>query len=496
MNQVEILKKMKDSPIFFIERMWGLIPQPLICTLPLPHEHSFHCYGKWVRGKHITWQQLKVLEAIESGKTRISVASGNGIGKDALLSWLIHWYLFTHYNAQVGCTAPSANQMYDVLWKELSVWHQRLPKEAHDLFEWSTSHFKIVEHPETWWARARTATKEKPEAFAGLHGDYILLLVDEASGVPDEVITAGEGALTGKHNLVVYVGNPTRLEGFFYDSHHKDRTKWTTFQFDSRESPNVTEQFIKEKIEKYKENSDDFRWAVQGLFPRAEGIDKGGWMPLLQETDLRYTDDPRRFFNPKLGVDPAGEGSNRTAHVLRDPFFAKVVSLEDMSNTKSITERTLTLMSQYDVAIQNCVIDNFGTGANVGVELAVSAHGRPEPINVGEEARDPEKFYNRRAELYWLLREWIIAGGQLVKHEGWKELLTIRYKRTLSNKIQIMSKVQMHDIYGYESPDIADALSLTFYGDTAFGGSPYQEQREVEEKRHTVIHISKVDTGF
>ena len=244
---LENLRKMQKSPIFFIEQMWHLIPQPLICSLQ-NHDHVFACYGTFTLGKHITWQQVKILQAIEQGHKRISVASGNRVGKDALLSWIIHWYLFTRLDAQVGCTAPSREQMYDVLWKELSFWQQRLPKDIKGKFEWSTTHYKIKERPESWWARARTARKENPEAFAGLHGKYILLIADEASGVPDEVITAGEGALGGENNLVLYVGNPTRLDGFFYDSHHKDKTKWKIFQFDGRESPNVSPEFIKEWI--------------------------------------------------------------------------------------------------------------------------------------------------------------------------------------------------------------------------------------------------------
>lgn len=489
---IDELAKMIVSPIYFIEKMWGLTPQPIICSET--HDHSFPCFGLFVLGKNITWQQTQVLQAIEKGKKRISVASGNRVGKDAMLSWLIHWYLFCHHNAQVGCTAPSTNQMYDVLWKELSLWHQRLPEGIKEKFEWSTTHFKMKENPNAWWARARTARKENPEAFAGLHGNFIFLVVDEASAVPDEVITAGEGALGGENNLVIYVGNPTRLEGFFYDSHHKDKSKWTTFQFDGRESPNVSQEFISETIAKYNEDSDEFRWKIRGLFPKAEGIDKGGWMQLLKESDLRFVEDVDLFRNAKMGIDPSGEGNNKTAIVIRDPFKAKVVCIEEISTPKSVAEKALTLMAHYEITAGRVTVDNFGSGANVSQEIALATHDRIAAVNVGDKADDEERFINKRAECYWRLREWIITGGLLVKHSGWKELLTIRYKRTLKGKIQIMSKVDMKDKYGYESPDVSDALSLSFLQkDFAIGTthSTSKEFRDMIKRRNVSIGKEK-----
>ena len=492
--------KMKWSPIFFIEKMWNLVPQPLTCVTP-ECEHTIKCFGQFLKGKHITWQQYIVLKDMERSLARgnkhirISVRSGNGIGKDTLLSWLIHWFLFTHAQSQVGCTAPTTSQMYDVLWKELSIWHQKLPKGFKERFEWTTTHFRIKESPDSWWARARTGRKETPEALSGVHGKWVMLLGDEASGIPDEIFDSGEASLTGENTTVILVGNPVRLEGYFYDSHNKNKKFWKTYMFNGEESPIVSQEHIKEIVDKYSKDSDEYRYMILGEFPKADAIDKGGWMPLLNETDLKFVSENNLWRNPKMGIDPAGEGTNKTSHVIRDAFFARVISLEEISSNKSIVERTLTLQTQYNVVMRNCVIDNFGKGANVGMELALTGE-RPEAINVGEEAKDKERFYNLRAELYWLLREWIIAGGQLVKHPQWKELLQIKYKRTLTGKIQIMSKVEMKDRYGYESPDCADALSLSFYGDNIHWGNPYEEVREVENVRRGVLATNTADSGL
>lgn len=462
----EVLYKMKWSPLFFIQRMWNLTPQPLICSVPECIHNSPQCFGQFIKGTHITWQQYLIIKKIEdefrkgNNHIRISVKAGNGIGKDTMLVWLIHWYLFTRFDSQIGCTAPSRNQMYDVLWKELSIWHHKLPKTYSDLFEWSTTHYKIKERPDSWWARARTASKENPEAFKGMHGKYVFLIADEASGVADEIVTAGEGSLTGENTLVLYVSNPEQLDGFFYDTHHKDKDSWNCFSFSGLDSPIVKQEFIDGVITKYGLDSNEYRFMVLGEFPKEEGIRKGGWMPLLQESDLKFCDDPASWKQVKMGVDPSGQGLDSTAHVIRNPFYAKVVSLEKKSNTKSVVETTTTLMEHYRIPVEEVGVDNFGIGANVPVELAMIV-GRCQSVNVGDLAEDPERYFNRRAELYWRLREWLIAGGQLVRDEGWKELLTIFYK-SVGGRIQIMSKVEMKDKYGYPSPNVADGLSLTF----------------------------------
>ena len=64
------------------------------------------------------------------------------------------------------------------------------------------------------------------------------------------------------------------------------------------------------------------------------------------------------------------------------------------------------------------------------------------------------------------LRKWMIAGGCIVEDkESVDETKTIKYKRNLRGKIQIMGKVAMKKKYGHSSPNAADALALTFLRD-------------------------------
>jgi hypothetical protein len=474
-NDIEIYKRWQKSPISFIEGMWKLTPQPI------KEQYKFKVYGlieeerfkeitseyfeEFEKGKHITWQQWLVLIAIENdlkkgiSVIKISAVSGHGVGKSVTLAWLILWFLFCYKDAQIPCTAPTAEQMHDILWKEVAAWIKKMPKNIQKLYEWSAGYIRIVESPETWFARAKTARKENPEALAGVHGDHVLFIVDEASGVPDEIFNTAEGAMTGNMVIVVMFSNGTRVVGYFYDSHHSDSKAWKTFSFDSRESPIVDKAYTERIIEKHGEESDEYAIRVAGAFPKADAIDEQGYVPMFLETDLRQIQDMPFVGDTLMGIDPAGEGRDETVWVIRDRFKAKVVCKEKISNPKSIAEKTLTLMDFYKVRGENIYVDNFGIGANVAQELAIE-QVRVNGTNVGDKAYD-ERYMNLRAEAYWKIKEWTRSGGEFIQNDGWKELLYIRYRNQLGGKLQIMPKIEMKKKLG-KSPDTSDALSLTF----------------------------------
>ena len=266
-----VFQRMLKSPKYFIEKVWGL----------KAHVRGF----QFVRGLNWTWQQDEVLTAVENaingvGPKRIAIRSGRGIGKSCVLSWLVIWYLFTHKDAQVPCTAPTSEQMNDVLWKEIAKWISKMPPEMQKFFVWTNTHIRIVENPNVWFARAKTARKEAPEALAGIHGEHVFLVVDEASGVPDEIFLTAEGFLTDKNTLVMLISNPTRLEGYFFDAFHEDKANWTCLNFSSVDSPVVDSEFINRITQKYGVDSDEYRVQVMGDFPRDDMMDEQGYVSL------------------------------------------------------------------------------------------------------------------------------------------------------------------------------------------------------------------------
>lgn len=507
----EKVRLWRKSPVAFIKEMWGLIPQPLKPEYQLlikavdPKEIKQDWFEPFVKGEHITWQQYAILLAVEralEGKAvkRISIASGHGIGKSATISWLLLWYLLCFKNSQVPCTAPSSDQLFDVLWKEVSLWMQRMPKPFGDLYEWQSSHIRMKASPEIWFARAKTARKEAPEALAGIHADNVLTLVDEASGVPEEIYTTGEGALTSGDILVILISNYTRLIGYFHDTHTKDKANWQTLQFSSLESPIVDKAYNQRIIDKYGEDSDEYRVRVLGLAPNRDAVDDKGYSPMFAEKDIVEVNEPPEFkFAPRarLGVDPAGGGKDTADWVIRDKFRTKMVLQEKVSTAKSIAQKTISVMELFGIHPDDVTVDDFGIGAKVVQELAlarivVKEGETPIPVvvngvNVGDVAEDPERYINIRAEAFSRGKEWVRTGGEFIKHKNWGELLTIRERPNIRGKVQIMPKLEMKK-EGYKSPNTADAWMLTFVDEDNYYPSEQYQPPQSPQDEHRVFN--------
>lgn len=462
------------SPIEFVRDMWGLAPQPLkkefenfeVDELQDVTEDMFEPF---IKGQHVTWQQWLVLLAFELAlkhiaPRRISVVSGHGVGKDALAAWLILWYLICFEDAQVPCTAPTSDQLTDILWKEIAVWLLRMPDKFKNLYEWNSEYLRIKSKPETWFARARTGRKENPEALAGVHGEHVFVVVDEASGVDEVVFTTMEGALTGENFFIFMISNGTRTMGYFFDSHHKNAHKWQNLAFDGRQSPIVDHGYVQEMEDNHGIDSDEYAVRVAGGFPRTEGQDDKGYMPLFTEEILHFTEDLEMPGKKRLGVDPAGDGSDEAAWVARTSTKIRVTAREQISTPKGIAQKTLTQMDYYGVVPEDTAVDNFGVGADVGKEAALLQAGcNLFTVNVGDAPpEDADLYLDRRAQAYWRFRQWAQGGGEIIYIKGFKEeLLSLRFRRDQKGRIQIMSKRESKKL-GYRSPNMADAAMLTF----------------------------------
>lgn len=502
------------SPIFFVEKAFGLVPQPCKPAYAnrlhdltrkkfkdweeAKEEIKAEWFGdydydkkewKWYsfeKGKNLTWQQWLFLLSVEKWKKKeayglISAVSGRGVGKSRTLAILVLWFLFCHPDAQVPCTAPTADQMYDVLWKEIRMCIESMAPALKKMFIWESQYIRIAESPNTWFARAKTASKENPEALSGVHSDWVMAAVDEGSAVPEPIFIAAQGIMTSPNVLFVMISNGTRRNGFFFDSHHKDRRMWQNLQFNSEESPIVDKAYINTMDEKYGRDTDEFRVNIGGTFPKEDAMDDKNYIALMSERHIRSinVNDIEYQKDAILGVDPAGEGDNETAWVVRDAFLAQKVKLEKVSTAKSIAQITMTLATKYNINPSNIIVDSFGSGADVAKEIAIITKGRwnVQTVNVGELSENevdsnhpdvPNKrdlYLNKRAEMYWLAKLWLERGGQIVTDKKFTDqLMNVRFKRNIKGKIQIMPKPDMRKL-GILSPDIADAFALTFLVD-------------------------------
>ena len=119
--------------------------------------------------------QGEILESVSENQLT-SVRSGHGIGKSALQSWLIYWFMCTRPFPKIPCTAPTKHQLHDILWAEVAKW--RTPAIQSEI-EWTQEKLYMKSNPENWFAVPRTATQ--PDALQGFHADHLLYIIDEAS---------------------------------------------------------------------------------------------------------------------------------------------------------------------------------------------------------------------------------------------------------------------------------------------------------------------------
>ena len=159
------------------------------------------------------WQE-KAAQIIAKNR-RLAVRSGQGVGKTAFEANMVLWFLVCFPYPRVVCTAPTRQQLNDVLWAEIAKWMERSP--IIDLIlHWTKTRVYMKGYEKRWFAVARTATK--PENMQGFHEDNMLFIVDEASGVADPILEAITGTLTGPNNKLLYCGNPTKATGNFADA--------------------------------------------------------------------------------------------------------------------------------------------------------------------------------------------------------------------------------------------------------------------------------------
>lgn len=399
---------------------------------------------------------------------RLSIRAGKGVGKSTFLAWTILWFHTCFFPCKGGCTAPTATQMSDVLWAELSLWHRRLKECVPVLgekFVWKTDQFEMIEAPQESFSVARTARPEKPEALQGLHSKHTLVIADEASGIAESIFEAGRGALSGDHSYVILAANPTRLEGLFYDTHHKLKPLWETLQWNGEENPLQHQKFRDDIIYQYGKDSNYYRVNVLGEFP-VEEADTVIPMHLCEAAVVR---DVKPFGPAVWGVDVARFGSDRTVLIKRmtNATFQPHISWSGMDTMQSAGK----IKAEWDKTLPEdrpgtIFVDVIGVGGGVLdrlLELNLPAVG----VNVAESASIDDKYSRLRDELWFRARRWLEKKDcKLIKDDILiAELSMPKYSFTSTGKIKVESKDEMKKRYP-RSPDVADAFCLTF-GDSA-----------------------------
>jgi len=420
--------------------------------------------------------QAKLLTAIAQGDRRIACRSGHGVGKSTVVAWAMIWYLLTRFPCKIVVTAPTVGQLFDALFAEVKGWLNALPPALRDLFESTTEKIALKSAPNEAFISARTSRIEKPEALQGVHSKYVMLVADEASGVPDPVFEAAAGSMSGHNAVTLLLGNPVRSSGFFYDVFTRLSDQWTLFHVSCFDCPRVSRDYIEDMKSRYGEDSNAFRISVLGEFPKADD-DTVIPMELLE---LASTRDvlPAKVGARIWGLDVARFGSDASALVKRQGNW---VEEPLVWRGFDLMQTTGAVVNEYQTALNSgqkpdeILVDSIGLGAGVVDrlrELNLPVRG----VNVAESPALGMKFANLRAELWWRCREWLERRDcKIPKNERLiQELATVRYKFTSNGKLQLESKDDVKK-RGMRSPDIADALCLTFASSAAtalYGWSP------------------------
>lgn len=426
----------------------------------------------------LPWQE-KLLQKIAAGKRRISVRAGHGVGKSTVCAWAIVWVMCTRFPQKAVMTAPTAGQLFDALFSELKAQVNKLPPVLRDSFDVLSDRISLKAAPESSFASARTSSSERPEALAGIHSENVLLIVDEASAVPEAVFEAAAGSMSGHSACTILIGNPTRNSGLFYRTHHELASDWDTMHVSCLDIPLVSKDFVEQIKATYGEGSNAFRIRVLGEFAVADN----DTLIAAELVDAAMSRDVTADVSDGMvyGLDVARFGTDRSALCKRKGNVVMEVKswggLDLMQLVGAVVNEART-----DNPVEICV-DTIGLGSGVADRLREMGYNVRD-VNVAEASAMNPNANKLRDELWLAVKEWLatrtvkIPAESALRHE----LVAPRYGFTSSGKIVVESKDSMKK-RGMRSPDLADSLCLTFAGNAALVGgraTPWVKGRPIK----------------
>ncbi|MEL0255307.1 MAG: hypothetical protein VW930_05100 [Burkholderiaceae bacterium] len=470
----------KDNPLNFVRYVfpWGQEGTPL---------EEFTGPRKWQEKilVDLTNHIQKNAGKLDPNMFRLAVASGRGIGKSALVAWIILWMLSTRLGSTVIVTANTEQQLRSRTWAELGKWltlainGHWFHKTATTLkpVDWFEASLKKDLQIDTgyYYGQAQLWSEENPDAFAGVHSNYgVCLIMDEASGIPAPIYSVAEGFFSEptENRFWFTFSNPRRNTGPFYDSFHSSKAFWNTEQIDSRNVEGTDTKVFQQMIEQYGEDSTVSRVEVMGEFPQS---DDDTVIPLdlvraAIDRDVALTTEQAIVW----GLDVARFGGDNSALCKRQGN-----TVLDIKTFKSMDLMQLcgAVKAEYDTTTfenkpQEILVDVIGLGSGV-VDRLAEQNLPVRGVNVAEAPSTKKNYLNLRAELWFAIKDWLAQRDCRLPNndELASELAAPQYKYTSSGKIKIESKDEMRK-RGIKSPDRADALALTMASSAAsFSGS-------------------------
>jgi len=429
----------------------------------------------------------------------MATKAGHGVGKSAVTSWLILWFMTTRPHFVGVVTANTKEQLMRKTWRELAIWHRRCI--TGHWFKYNSTSFHHAAHKDTWRVDATPWSEHNSEAFAGMHngGRGQAMIFDESSGIADKIWEVAEGAMSDPDAFWLVFGNPTKRSGRFFDCWGKFSLRWRKFTVNALNAAMANKKRLREMIEDWGQDSDYVRVRVLGEFPVQDVA------TLIPEEWLRGA--VRRpvvgceRYRPIWGLDVARFGDDRTAlAVRRQRKLAEPVVFWQGLDTMQIAQRLKVKWDETptDDKPSSICIDAIGIGAGVVDrlnEMSGAGHFGETMIlgvNVSESASVTDKFARLRDELWWRARSWfekldVSMEMDIEMRSGWAvydayddfetfgsfdepiyrktpiidELKDILFSFLPNGKIKLEPKQDTKERLG-RSPDGADAFVLTF----------------------------------
>lgn len=429
---------------------------------------------------------------------RVSVKSGQGVGKTGEEAALLLWFLVCFPYPRIVATAPTKQQLHDVLWSEVDKWMNNSPLLPM-LLKWTKTYVYMIGYEKRWFAVARTATK--PENMQGFHEDNMLFIVDEASGVADPIMEAITGTLAGENNKLLLMGNPTKTSGTFYDSHTADRALYRCHTVNSEHSKRTNKENIAAMKRKYGEHSNVVRVRVYGEFPEQEDdvFIPISWLEQSVKTEMSvatakalgtYRDDKgvlqpqdtSGIYKIEIGCDVARFGDDKTCigyrinEVVR--IFKKYNGKDTTWTVSNIAMLYKKLKEKYKFKGQIGVkIDDGGVGGGVTDQLKAWKRSEPRTyedmeiiaINFGVSIK--HKYYaDSTTYMMGVVRDLIAPYDETGRKHDPEVILPNdddligqlscrKYEFLVNGKQKVESKQDMKD-RGLTSPDEGDCILL------------------------------------
>lgn len=456
-----------DSPIELDPRIADVLDPP-------PDPYAGDPAG-WLRDKlGFVWsKQIEIAESVRDNR-HTAVQSCHGPGKSWEAAGLVAWWLDVHPAGEAFAitTAPTQVQVEAILWREIGKHHRRAELDGYvttgNQPQWKLPGGELIafgRKPADY-----VDAEQAKAAFQGIHARYILVVIDEAAGIPVWLWEAIEGLTTNEDARVLAVGNPDDPASEFAKVCARG-SGWNTIQISVFDTPNFTDEevpeylaqqlpsktWVAERARRWGKKSNLWFSRVLGQFPKSgtDTLISPEWIKAAEARDL----SAKAKATGRLGVDVARTGTDEsTIYRNRGGMVRLEFAEAGMGDTMLLADEVYNRIEPHKGKLP-AVIDVIGLGAGVYDRCAQQGLNVV-PFNASERAYNPIKFTNRRSEQWWEVRELFRTGAVDIDPEDEdlvNQLGSIKWKVNPSGRVQVESKEDMAK-RGVSSPDRGDAL--------------------------------------